>query len=74
MPTIIKYVLVEYNLKQRLAKFGNKAEKTTEKELLQIHNINALKPLDASILTVDEKRNVIASLIFLIEKGMILQR
>ena len=68
VPSIIEYVLAQCNLRQGLAKFGDKAQKATEKELLQIHNMNALKPLDASILMVDEKRNSIASLIFLTEK------
>ena len=50
-----------------MAKFGNKAEKATEKELLQI-NMNVLKPLDASILAADEKRNAIALLTFFTER------
>ena len=64
MPIIIQYVLTHYNLKQGIAKFGEKVEKAIEKELSEIHNMNALKPLDASILTVDEKKNVITSMIF----------
>ena len=39
--------------------------------MLQIHNVNALKPLDASMLTADEKKNEIESLIFKQKKEMV---
>ena len=47
-----------------------KAEETTEKKLIQIHNMDALLPLDANKLSKQEKKNAIASLIFLTEKKM----
>ena len=73
--TIFKYILTQYDLKQRVNKFWKKAEDATEKELAQIHNMDALL-LDANKLSEKEKKNAIASLIFLTEKrdGMIKAR
>ena len=73
MPAIVKYVLIQYNLKQGIAKNGKRVDKATEKELSQIHNLDALKPLDANTLTADEKKNMIASLIFYRKKGWYLK-
>ena len=67
---ILEYVLTQYSLKQGLAKYGKWAEKATEKELAQIHIMNTIMPLDPSKLSHREKKNAIASLIFLTEKGM----
>ena len=55
-------------LNQGLKKYGILLEQTTERELAQIHNMNALQSLDAKKLTEEEKKYVIASLIFLTEK------
>ena len=41
------------------------SEQTTEKELVQIHKMDTLQPLDPRILTEEEKKSVIASLIVL---------
>ena len=71
LPAIVKYVFMQYNLKQRIAKYGKRSVKATKKELSQIHNMNALKPLNANTLTVNEKKNAIASLIFKQKKGMV---
>ena len=38
MATIIEYILTQQNSKQRVEKFGKKAEESTDKELGQIHN------------------------------------
>ena len=44
------------------------AEQATEKELVQIHNLDALQLLDPNKLTEEEKKGAIASLIFMTEK------
>ena len=49
MAAIVKYVLMPYNQKQEMAKYRKRAEKATEKELSQIHNMNGLNPLNASM-------------------------
>ena len=64
MATIVEYILTQYGLKQGLAKYGKQAEEATKKELTQIHNMNAIKPLDANKLSEEEKKKAVASLIF----------
>ena len=39
-------------------------KKATKKELMQIHNIDALMPIDPETLSEGKKRKTIASLIF----------
>ena len=46
------------------------ADEATEKELDQIHNMDAILPLDVNKPTEREKKNAIASLIFQLRKGM----
>ena len=61
---IFEYILAQYSLKQGLKKYGKLAEQATENELLQIHNMDALQPLDADKFTEEKKKGTIASLIF----------
>ena len=68
--TIMEYVLNQYCFKQGLAKYRKQAEEATEKELAQIHNMNAIKPLDPGKLSDEKKKNATVSLIFLTEKKM----
>ena len=56
MPAIVEHILMQYSLKQGIAKYGKRAEKATEKELSQIHNMDALKPLDANSLTAKKRK------------------
>ena len=50
MTTILEYILTQYNLKQGLERYGKREEQATKKGLVQIHNMNALKPLDVKKL------------------------
>ena len=68
--TIFEYILTQYSWKQWLRKCGKLAEQATEKELVQIHNMDALQPLDANKLMEEEKKGVIASLLFWQRKEM----
>ena len=69
MVVMVENILTQYSFKQGLAKYGKRAEEATEKALTQIHNMSVLKPLDANKLTKEEKKKVIASLIFPMEKS-----
>ena len=62
--SVFGYVLTQYGLMKGLGKYGSKGEEAMEKELTQIHNMDALMPIDASLLYEEEKKKVIASLIF----------
>ena len=68
LATIMQYLLVQYNLHQGLKIFGKKEEAATSKELKQIHEMNALIPLNAEDLSEEVKKKAMASLIFLTEK------
>ena len=51
-----------------MKKYGKLAEHATEKELAQIHHMNAFQQLDASKLMEEETKDAVASSIFLTEK------
>ena len=69
MASVTEFILTRYNLKQGFEKFGKKAEEATKNELAQIHNMDALLPLDANkLLEQDKKCNGIVDL--LNKKGM----
>ena len=55
--TIFEYILTQYNLKQGLKMYEKQEEQATEKELAQIHNMNALQSLDATKLRGRKKKS-----------------
>ena len=65
---IFEYLLTQYELMKGLRKYGTKGEEAAEKEPTQIHNMDALKPIDANSLSEEEKKRAIASSFFLTEK------
>ena len=48
--------------------FGDKSDVAVQKELLQIHAINTYEPIIKSSLTMEDRRNSLASLVFITEK------
>ena len=61
-------VRTQYLIKAGLRKFGKRGEATVKKELMQLHDMIAFYPMDASKLTREQKIKTIASLMFLKEK------
>lgn len=57
-----------FSLASGLKRFGERGEAAVMKELSQFNVLNAFTPLDASTLTHDQRKNALASLIFLTEK------
>ena len=53
-----------------LQKYGSKEEEAAEKELIQVHKMDALRPIDTNSLSDDEKKKAIASLILLLRNKM----
>ncbi len=58
----------QFGLDAGLRKFGDRGESAVTKELHQFNSYNVFKPLYADALSVDEKRQVLASQIFLKQK------
>ena len=58
----------QYNLKQGLELFGDKAELATVKELKQIHDMGTYVPKLASELSAEEKKKALSSLMFIVDK------
>ena len=57
-----------FSLASGLKKFGDRGEAAVTKELSQFNVLNAFVPLDATTLTYEQRKNALASLIFLTEK------
>ena len=54
-----------FPLKKGIKLFGDKAEDATTMEQQAIHDMGTYKPLDASKLTREEKRDALESLLFI---------
>ena len=65
---VIHFIMAQLSINQGLQAFGKRGEEAVQKELKQIHDLNAYKPLVASKLTSEEKKNAVPSLMFLTEK------
>ena len=65
---VFECILARFNLEQGLKLYGERGKGTTKKELLQIHNMDAIIPLDAETFLKDGKKRAMASLIFLTEE------
>ncbi len=57
-----------FTLKQGLKKFGDKGRTSAMKEMKQLHDREVFRPIHPSKLTPSEKKKVLESLIFLVEK------
>ena len=67
--TVLEYILKQqYIFNRGLKIFRKKGKNATTKELRQSHNMDALIPLDASSLSDEERKMVIALLMFLTQK------
>jgi hypothetical protein len=62
------YMMVQYNLKPGLRKFGSKGEKAAMKELTSLHVMNTWKPMDVTKLSWEQRMRALSSLLFLKEK------
>ena len=63
---IIGVVLVEqYNMKKGLELFGDRGEKEVTKELQKIHDMNTYKPMDASMLSYQDRKDALDSVLFI---------
>ena len=65
-------VLVQqYNLKNGLELFGDRAEEATKNELQQIHDFGTYIPMNANSLSRQDKTKALYSIIFIVEKRYI---
>ena len=65
---IAHFVMVQLSIHAGFKAFGERGKQATQKELKQIHNLNAYTPLDTTKHTNEEKRKAVPSLMFLKEK------
>ena len=63
--------MAKLSINQELRAFGKRGEEAVQKELNQIHDLNACIPLDASKLMSEEKKNAVPLLMFFAEKRCI---
>ena len=56
MTNVFEYVLTQYWLMKGLRKYGSIGEEAMEKELTQIHNMDALKLIGANSLSEEEEK------------------
>lgn len=69
MMHVLGMVLAEqYSINKSIPLFSNRAKEVVSKELEQLHDYVTYTPVHAHKLTPDEKRQALASLIFLTEK------
>ena len=66
--SIMHYLLTQYSLQQGIKMFREKGEAATTKELKQMHDMEALIPLNVQSLTDEQKNKAMALLMFLTEK------
>ncbi len=64
------YLMVQYNLKPGLRKFGSRGEEAAVKELSQLHIMDTWMPMEASKLFRKQRMRVLSLLLFLKEKLM----
>jgi hypothetical protein len=62
------YLMVQYNLKPGLHKFGSKEEKAAMKELTSLHVMDTWKLMDVAKLSWEQRMCALSSLLFLKEK------
>ena len=64
-------MLEHYSMKKGIELFGNQAETLVTKEIKKINNMNTYKPKHAHELTNKERKEALALLLFITEKGLI---
>jgi hypothetical protein len=62
------YVMIQYNLKPGLRKFGNKGEMAAMNKLTQLHVTDMWKPMYTDKLSQEQRMQALSSLLFLKEK------
>ncbi len=64
------YLMVQYNLKLGLGKFGSRGEEAAVKELSHLHIMDTWTPMEASKLSCEQCMHALSLLLFLKEKQM----
>jgi hypothetical protein len=62
------YMMMQYNLKAGLWKFGDKAKTVAMEEMMQLHIMDTWKAMDPAKLSWEEQVQVLSLLLFLKEK------
>ncbi len=62
------YLMVQYNLKPGLRKFGSRGEEAAVKELSQLHIMDTWTPMEARKLSRKQRMRALSLLLFLKEK------
>ena len=65
---VMANLLIKYNLKPGLQKFGTRGEKAALKEMTQLHIMDTWTPMDAGKLSREQRMRALSSLLFLKEK------
>jgi hypothetical protein len=65
---VMAYILMQYNLKPELRKFGTQGEKAALKEMTQLHIMDMWTPMDARKLSREQRMRALSLLLFLKEK------
>ena len=66
--TVLAHLFAQFSLKQGLKKYGKRGEKSVNKELGALHDLEAWVPLDASKLTYQQRLGALSTVVFLKEK------
>lgn len=66
---ILGCIMMQLSLKAGLRKWGKRGEESAMKEMTQMHDLQAFFPRDPTTMTKEQRRNALASLIFLKEKS-----
>ena len=61
-------IVQTFSIKKGLQVFGEKGKEAVRSELQQMQDMAVYTPMDASKLTPKQRRNALASLLFLVEK------
>ena len=66
---VLGMILVQqYSVQKGIKLFGNKGKESVSKELQQIHDMNVYTPVHAHMLTREERKKALSSLVFLTKK------
>jgi len=65
---VVGYLMMQYNLKPGLRKFGARGASAAVKELTQLHIMDTCMPLEVSKISREQRMRALSSLMFLKEK------
>jgi hypothetical protein len=65
---IVAHLFSQFSLKEGLRKYGKKGERSVNKELASLHDLQAWRPIDATKLTHQERAMALSTVVFLKEK------